>query len=329
MHEIEIIVNFWLQSVGTWLVIPMQVFSFLGTQNAYILLMSYLYWCVDNRLGIRVGITLLLSNGLNTAFKWIFHSPRPYWVNPNLKALSVESSFGIPSGHTMISTSVWGRIALWVKKSWFTAVISVILFFIGVSRLYLGVHFLSDVIAGWLFGIALLIIISQIEKPIARWVGKLKISLRVFLAFLSSLLIIIIFFLLKIPLSQWQVPDIWIANAQIASPGSVIDPLKIKDIFLLSGTWFGLLTGLFWIKTIGDFNPKGNLGQLVFRFLLGFVGVVFLVFGLNAILAMLPEEETWFIYSFIYLQFFLVSLWIIALAPMLFIKIGLANVKTK
>jgi len=71
------------------------------------------------------------------------------------------------------------------------------------------------------------------------------------------------------------------------------------------------------------------MGQLVFRFLLGFVGVVFLVFGLNAILAMLPEEETWFIYSFIYLQFFLVSLWIIALAPMLFIKIGLANVKTK
>ena len=329
MHEIEIIVNFWLQSLGSWLVIPMQVFSFLGTQNAYILLMSWLYWCVDNQLGIRVGIILLLSNGLNTAFKWIFHSPRPYWINPDLKALSVESSFGIPSGHVMISTSVWGRIAMWVKKSWYAAVITVMLFFIGFSRLYLGVHFLSDVVAGWLLGISLLIILSQIEKPIARWLGKLKFSTKVLLAFLSSLLILIFFFILKIPFNQWQVPDFWIANAQITSPGSVIDPLKIKDIFMLAGTWFGLLTGFFWIKKKGDFNPKGNLGQLVFRFLLGFAGVVFLVFGLNAIFAILPEEETWISSSFIYLQYFLVSLWIIAIAPMLFIKIGLANIKTK
>ena len=326
MHEIEIIVNFWLQSLGAWLVIPMQVFSFLGTQNAYILLMSCVYWCVDNRLGIRVGVSLLLSNGLNTAFKWIFHSPRPYWINPELKALSVESSFGIPSGHAMISTSVWGRISMWVKKSWFTAVISVMLFFIGFSRIYLGVHFLSDVVAGWLFGISLLIILSQIEKPIAHWLEKLNFLTKVFLAFLSSLLITIFFFVLKIPFNQWQISDSWIVNAQIASPGSVIDPLKIKDIFLLSGTWFGLLTGFFLIKKMGDFNPKGNPGQLVFRFLLGFAGVVLLVFGLNAIL---QEKETWFSYSFIYLQYFLVSLWIIAIAPMLFIKFGLANIKTK
>lgn len=272
--------------------ILIQIFSFLWTQNAYILLMSMLYWCVDNQLGIRVGITLLLSNGLNTAFKWIFHSPRPYWINPDLKALSIESSFGILSGHAMISTSVWGRIAMWVKKSWFTAVITVMLFFIGFSRLYLSVHFLSDVVAGWLLGISLLIILSQIEKPIVRWLGKLKFSNKVFLAFLSSLLIVIFFFVLKIPFNQWQVPDFWIANAQITSPGSVIDLLKIKDIFLLSGAWFGLLTGFFWIKKMGDFNPKGNLSQLVFRFLVGFAGIVLLGLGLIAIP---PEEEPGFL----------------------------------
>jgi membrane-associated phospholipid phosphatase len=325
MHEIEIIVNFWLQGLGTWLKIPMQIFSFLWTQNAYILLILWLYWCVDNQLGIRVGIILLLSNGLNTAFKWIFHSPRPYWINPDLKALSVESSFGIPSGHAMISTSVWGRIAMWVKKSWFTALIAVMLFFIGFSRLYLGVHFLYDVISGWLFGISLLIILSQVEKSITRWLGKQKLSFNVIFAFLSSLFIIVFFLILKIPFSQWQVPDSWIANSQITAPGSVIDPLKIKDIFLLAGTWFGLLAGFFWIKKMGNFNSKGNLGQLIIRFLLGFTGVVLLVFGLNAIL---PEGESWLSFSLIYFQYFLVSLWIVAIAPLLFIRIGLANKKS-
>jgi membrane-associated phospholipid phosphatase len=322
MHEIEIVLNFWLQGLGTWLKIPMQIFSFLGTQNAYIILMSWLYWCVNSQLGIRVGIALLLSNGLNTAFKWVFHSPRPYWINPNLKALAIESSFGIPSGHAMVSTSVWGRIAIWFKNTWFTVAIAIMLFFIGFSRLYLGVHFLSDVVAGWLLGISLLILLSYLEKPISSWLGKQKLLFIVFFAFLTSVLIILFFTLLKIPFSQWQIPESWISNSQITAPGSVIDPFKIKDIVLLSGTWFGIITGYFWIKKMGNFNPKGNPIQLVIRFLLGFLGILILVFGLNAIL---PETETWLPFLLIYLQYFLVSLWIVALAPMLFIKFGLAN----
>jgi membrane-associated phospholipid phosphatase len=325
MHEIEIIVNFWIQSMGTWLKIPMQVFSFLGTQNAYILVMSWLYWCVNSQLGIRIGIILLSSNGLNTAFKWIFHSPRPYWINPNIKALAIESSFGIPSGHAMVSTSVWGRIAMWVKKPWVILVIVIMLFFIGFSRLYLGVHFLSDVVAGWLLGISLLIFLSFAEKPLAKWLNKQKMSIIILFAFLTSISIIIFFMLLKVPFNQWQIPESWINNSQIAAPGSVIDPFKIKDIVLLSGTWFGLIAGYFWIKKMGNFNQKGNLFQLVIRFLIGFVGIVILVFGLNSIL---PEMETWFSFTLIYLQYFLVSLWIVALAPMLFIKFGLANKKS-
>jgi len=322
LHEIEIIVNFWLQALGTWLIVPMQIFSFLGTQNAYILLVSWLYWCVDNQIGIRVGITLLLSNGLNTAFKWIFHAPRPYWIDSNLKALSVESSFGIPSGHAMMSSSVWGRIAMWIKKSWFTALVVVILFFIGFSRIYLGVHFLSDVVAGWLFGISLLIVLSKVEKPISHWLRKQNFSVKLFLAFFTSFLIIVIFLVLKITFGNWQIPDSWLTNSQIAAPGLIIDPIKIKDIFILAGTWFGFLTGYFWIKKIGDFNPKGNPRQLVIRFLLGLAGIVLLVFGLNAILS---EEGTWISYSFIYLQYAMVSLWIAAIAPILFMKIGLVN----
>ena len=44
------------QSLGDWLVSPMQFFSFLGTEEFYILILPILYWCIDTSLGIRVGI---------------------------------------------------------------------------------------------------------------------------------------------------------------------------------------------------------------------------------------------------------------------------------
>ena len=127
MHQIEIIVNLYLQSLGDWLRYPMAFFSFLGTQNAYMILMSVMYWCIDDRLGIRLGIYLLISNGLNTILKWLFKLPRPYWIDARVRALSYESSFGLPSGHAMMSSTVWGKVILWFKQRKITILLTVVL----------------------------------------------------------------------------------------------------------------------------------------------------------------------------------------------------------
>lgn len=56
------------QSVGDWLIAPMRFFSFLGTEEFYILILPILYWCLDSNLGIRVGVIMLFSSGLNFIF---------------------------------------------------------------------------------------------------------------------------------------------------------------------------------------------------------------------------------------------------------------------
>ena len=151
-YAIEVAVNLFLQSIGDWTYGIMEAISFLGQEEFFLVLMPFLYWCIDARLGLRVGMMLLLSNGVNGFFKVTFAGPRPYWFESTVEGVIGESSFGIPSGHAQIAASVWGYLAALIKKRGFTIAALVIIFLIGLSRLFLGVHFLRDVVFGWLIG---------------------------------------------------------------------------------------------------------------------------------------------------------------------------------
>jgi membrane-associated phospholipid phosphatase len=322
MHAFEIAINLWLQGLGEWLKTPMLFFSFLGTQNAYMVMMACLYWCIDSELGFHVALTLLLSNGVTTALKWAFKTPRPYWINSSVKALATESSFGIPSGHTLISTSFWGEIAIRRKKLWLWAFVILLVFLIGLSRIYLGVHFLSDVIAGWLFGGCILILLELLKEPILKWVDKKSILVKIELAFISSLILLIILFVIKTTSANWTIPDQWITTSQITAPGSVIDPIKTSDIFLISGSWMGFLSGVIWINVIGGFDSGGKIIIRLVRFIAGMIGLIVIAFGLTGLI---PNDESLLSFVFLYLQYFLISLWVAAIAPLLFLKLGLTK----
>jgi membrane-associated phospholipid phosphatase len=321
LHENEIIFNIWLQGLGNWLLIPMQFFSFLGTQNAYLIIMAWIYWCVDNQVGIRLGVFLVISSGFNTALKWIFHSPRPYWINMDVKALSQESSFGMPSGHALMSSTFYGRVAYWVKKKWFTDILVILIFFIGLSRIYLGVHFLSDVIAGWLFGISLLIILSGLEKPISQWLRNKGFWFQVGTFFISSIMIVLLFLTIRNLFSIWQIPEDWLKTIQWVSPGSTINPFRNKDIFSLSGLWFGMLSGYSWLNKEGGFQSSGILLWRLLRFIFGFSGVIVIFFVFEQILV--GNNIECIELSIAYIQYFIISIWIAAIAPIIFLKTGL------
>src|SRR5512140_3411576 len=69
----------YLQNLGSWLKTPMEAFSFLGTENFFLVLLPALYWCVETGIGLRIGIILLLSTSVNDGLKMAFRGPRPYW----------------------------------------------------------------------------------------------------------------------------------------------------------------------------------------------------------------------------------------------------------
>lgn len=269
-------------------------------------------------MGIRAGVMLLVSGGIKDFLKVIIHSPRPYWVDTRVKAISTESSFGMPSGHSMDAASIWGVIAYSVKRRWATWVALFLIFLIGLSRIYLGVHFIHDVIGGWLAGGLLLWGYLSVEKKIAGWINRKSLFTQIILAFLLSMALILLALLARLLVSGWQLPVEWSQTA-LAASGTPIDPLDMSGSITLAGVAFGFLGGLaFWVKRYGLPEVGKKSYKLILRYLLGMAGLVIIYIGLKLIL---PEEPDLLGQMLRYFRYALIGVWVTALAPLIFKKL--------
>lgn len=237
INAIEIVVNAFLQNLGIWLKLPMQAITALGYEEFFVLLLPTLYWCFDQMVGLRLGMVLLLGNMTNAFFKFLFHNARPYWISATVENYTHERSFGLPSGHAQIAASVWGWLAVEVKRKWFTATAILIIFLIGLSRLYLGVHFLSDVLLGWVLGGLLVWAFSAWHKPVGDWLRQRSLTIKLFLVLLSTAIMIGLVLGVRWANISWEMPQEWAALAGDA------DPYNLEGLFTLGGTWMGMLSG--------------------------------------------------------------------------------------
>ena len=112
--------------------------------------------------GYLLAASSLLTTGCSTLLKLLFQRIRPEEVLP----LVSQSSFSFPSGHAIISFVFYGLLILLLlphlknkpAKYCLTGLLCLLVFFIGLSRVYLGVHYPTDVLAGWSMGLCLLIL---------------------------------------------------------------------------------------------------------------------------------------------------------------------------
>ncbi len=317
-----------LQNLGDWLTLPMKAFSFLGTEEFFMLILPALYWSIDAGLGLRVGVILLLSSGVNHALKLAFHGPRPYWFSQQVMALAVETSFGVPSGHAQTAAGVWGMLASGIKKRWAWLAAALIIFLIGLSRLYLAVHFPHDVILGWLFGGLLLWLTLRFWGAAAAWLDKRTLGQQILLAFAASLFMI----LLSLPgllwlQANWQIPAIWLQNAAQAFPeGELPAPVALSGAITPAATLFGLLAGLAWFNRRGGFSTAGPAWKRILRYVIGLVGVLVFYIGLKILFGLfVPDGEALLAYILRYVRYALVGAWVSAGAPFVFILLKLAD----
>ncbi len=112
---------------------------------------ALVYWLWDKRLGLFLGVLLLVSGGVNAYLKALFGQPRP---PVELHKPVPLTSNGFPSGHAQTTTAFWSALALVRRGGWIPVAI-VMMVLVALSRVYLGVHFIGDVLGGAAIGLAL------------------------------------------------------------------------------------------------------------------------------------------------------------------------------
>ena len=317
----EIQISMMIQSLGNWLYLPMRAFSWLGSEQAFLILIPTLYWCVSPGLGLRIGVMLLATNSVNTVLKIGFHSPRPYWVDPQVQAFAHETSFGLPSGHSQTAASVWGLLSRMAKQRWLKYGLIFTIISIGFSRLYLGVHFTRDVLSGWLIGAFLVWLFTALEKPVITWFERTKLVQVWLVLWLCSILIFTtILGISTFTQNQFKIPDEWIKNAALIAPETPIHPFGFENGFTIAGTFFGISSGFGWLaKKNKLFTVHKNSLHPLYCLLVGIAGLLLLYLGLGAIF---PREANWISYFARYLRYTLIGLWVSAAAPLLFLRLG-------
>ena len=119
----------------------------------------------DKIYGILTGINLVTIFLLNFILKIIFARPRPTDIN-----IIKEIGYSFPSAHAMVGTAFYGFFIylIWqlnIKKSlkWFYSILlSILILLICITRIYLGVHFASDVFGGLMISISYLVLFTSI-----------------------------------------------------------------------------------------------------------------------------------------------------------------------
>lgn len=322
MENMQIPINLFFQSLGMWLAPLMQFLSFLGTEEFFLIVMPALYWSIEPQLGVRLGWMLVLTNWVNGIAKLAFHAPRPYWISVEVKALSTETSFGMPSGHAQNAAALWGLASTQVVWRWFRWLSLALIFLIGLSRIYLGMHFAGDVLVGWGIGAALVWLFAWLEPVITRWAERRSMRTLGMIIFLASLAVIAGILLVNMVLGDWNLPREWYELALQQTPDTPIDPRNIEGGFTLGGIFFGFGLGSVWLYRRGGYPSGGTWGQRVLRYVLGLAGLLILWYGLGKLF---PDDASALSYFLRYIRYALVGSWVSVFAPLIFRKLRLVK----
>lgn len=290
----------WLQGFQSGgLTAVMRFLSYLGTEYFFLLLLPFLYWVVSKRWGVMVGLSLLFSSYLVGIFKWTFNIPRP--PSPPVTHLWTETSPSFISGHATTAMAVWGTLASLVQRLWFWLIAGILIFGIGFSRLYLGVHYPLDVVAGWLMGALVAWAVLGLAPRFGRSLGAWPAAVALLGALGVSLLMILLH------------PG-WPETKQWPAPNAI----------QLGGILFGMLSGLIWDSKALHFRVDGPWWQRLLRLLVGLL-LVALCYLLPKWVVPSLDATPGLAVAVRFLRYALVGLTVSGLAPWLFKRLHLAD----
>ena len=156
------IISMFISSKLTSLV---EIITWFGSPLCFILItIVYLIIKKFNKKAFIIPLNLILVTMINQLLKLILHRPRPMDA-----PIVVEHGYSFPSGHSMVSLAFYGYFIYLIYKNiknktlkyFLIILLSMLILLIGLSRIYLGVHYTSDVLSGFMLSLSYLIVFIQ------------------------------------------------------------------------------------------------------------------------------------------------------------------------
>lgn len=223
-----------------------QLITMFGEEVIITSILAYIYWNKNKEIGKKIAYSSFTSILVNNTLKGLINAKRPIG-EPGIRSLRVETATGssFPSGHSQNAAVFYSSLAREIKNKIIYLVMGILIFLVGLSRLYLGVHYPRDVIFGIIFGVLVSIISYKLHNKV-----KNKMYLYVFT------------FTIFIP--------VVIFNSSI-------------DLIKGMGTFLGFIIGVFIEEKYICFSTEGNSFSKLLRLLMGLILLLIIKIGLKIV----------------------------------------------
>ncbi len=140
-----------------------------GEETAFLVAAMIVFWCLDKNRGYYVLAVGFFGTIITQVMKLVCRVPRPWVQDPDFTvvgdAKEAAGGYSFPSGHSQSAVGTFGAIAVGTVNKWIRFALVAVCILVPVSRMYLGVHFLSDVLVGSAVSLGLMWLLRFVNIP--------------------------------------------------------------------------------------------------------------------------------------------------------------------
>ena len=270
-------------------------FTILGEEYAIIGIAMLIFWCIDKRKGFASFFAMIFATNIMNIIKVIVRFPRPWMVLEDLHIVRKETATGysFPSGHTTMSASFYGSIAKSFKSKVVRFICIALIAIIAFLRVYLCVHWPTDVLGGLAIGIPCAILLTRYAMSFQDNVYR-DAKKMMFVATLMTIAGLVV---------------------AILCQNGTFNSEMVSDLYIGLAISGGVLFFSTLEQTTIAFKVDGSVGLRVLRYIVGMVGLIGILVGLKKVL---PAGDI-----FRFLRYLLTGIWAVWAYPLLGKKLKL------